>query len=460
MSYKFIFKAFSLLCLFLSQFIYSQDDFFYLDYGLFKGSENKAIIELYYSFDQKQLQFVSKENGYEAAGKILLKINQGKQTIVNESFNIPVSVQDTAGYNRNNRLIGQLNLMLDSGNYFISVVASDMNNESAKYIDTVSFRLSRFAEDKLSSSSIQLANNIVKSEDKNNIFYKNNLEVEPNPSRLFGNNISRLFYYIEFYNLIEDLLQDKYQINTSLVNSDGTVLKENKKDYKRTHDSKVEIGSFDLSDFPSGKYAVKTNLLDNKGSYIELIKPFYIYNSSVTNNQVDNTNPDIDFLSSEIHKMSKEELMDDFSKAKYITDDNFKEKFESLNDLEAQKRLYYNFWRALDPTPKTPFNELRKEYFEKVQYADKYYKTINQKGWDTDRGRVYISYGKPSEIEKFPFEANSKAYEIWRYDNIEGGVEFVFIDIQNDGTNYELVHSTKKNELRNDNWQQKLKEIR
>jgi GWxTD domain-containing protein len=464
MFFKKILKAFLFLPVFLLMVyrVNAQDEFFYLDYGLYKGLENKTIIEIYYSFDQRQLKFIKSANGYDASGKIDLIIHNratGK-AVINESFNVPVAINDTAGYNKNNRLVGQLNLQLDSGNYSINVAASDFNNESLKFIDTVSFRLVRFPEDKVLSSSIQLATNIYKSEDKNSIFYKNNLEVEPNPSRLFGNNIARLFYYIEFYNLTDDLLSEDYYVNSAILSSDNKVISENKKSYKRSYDSKVEIGSFDIRELISGKYNLKITLADNKNTMVDISKPFYIYNTGITDNTQQFDNNDNDYLLSDISKMTKDELMNEYEKSRYVISDNFKEKFESLNDLESQKKYYYSFWKSLDPTPETPVNEFKKDYFEKVQYANKYLKSDTRKGWETDRGRVYIQLGKPSEIERFPFEADTKAYEIWRYDNIEGGVEFVFIDISNDGGTYELVHSTKKNELRNDEWKRRLAVIK
>lgn len=460
-----VIKAFLIAAfLFISYNSYSQDEFFYLDYGVFKGDDNKAIIEIYYSFDQRFLTFVKKENGYEANGKIDLKISKDKPTniIINESFNVPVTISDTTGYNKNNRLIGQLNVLLDSGSYSINVLAADFNNESVKFLDSVSFKLSRFSGEKVNSSSLQLANNLYKSDDKSSIFYKNSLEVEPNPSRLFGNNISKLFYYIEFYNLKEDLIAENYTVSTTLLSADNKVLKENKKDYKRNYDSKVEFGSFDIANMSSGKYSIKLQLADKDNTLADINKVFYIYNTGVTDVSSNNNfeNIDNDYLLSDVSKMGKNELMNEYERSRYILSEDFKEKFEAISDLEAQKKFYYSFWKSVDPTPGTPFNEYKKEYFEKVNYADKYLKSDTRKGWETDRGRVYISFGKPNEIERFPFEANTRAYEIWRYDNIEGGVEFVFVDVSNDGGNYELVHSTKKNELRNDDWKNRYTIIR
>ena len=70
-------------------------------------------------------------------------------------------------------------------------------------------------------------------------------------------------------------------------------------------------------------------------------------------------------------------------------------------------------------------------------------------------GLIYIKYGQPSEIERYPSSMDEKAHEIWYYYELEGGVEFVFVDIQNLG-NMQLVHSTARNELQDYDWERWL----
>lgn len=437
----------------------SQDDFFYVDYALFRAAENKTIIELYYSFDQNKLKFVKNESGFELAGTLDLLIENivSNKSVIKETFKVPVNLNDTAGYNKNNRLSGQLNLLLDSGYYRLKVKAYDNNNSDVSAIDTVSFRLGRFTELNITSSSIQLANNITKSADTKSIFYKNNLEVEPNPSRLYGNNISKLYYYIEFYNLNEDFLKENYKIGAFIFNSDNKIIKENVREYKRRIADKVEIGGIDISDVPSGRYVLTVTLSDNSNpSIINISKIFYIYNSNVKDTNTGVTDQSNDYLLSDIAKMTGDQLMDEFRKSRYLMTDDIAGKFEKLNDLESQKQYYFTFWKGFDQSPNTPNNEFRKDYFDRVAFANKYYKSDTRSGWESDRGRVYIVYGKPSEVESFPFEANTKGYEIWRYELLEGGVEFVFVDLINDGRTYELVHSTKRNEIRDDEWRRRL----
>jgi hypothetical protein len=77
-------------------------------------------------------------------------------------------------------------------------------------------------------------------------------------------------------------------------------------------------------------------------------------------------------------------------------------------------------------------------------------------GWRSDRGRVYILYAEPDEIERFPSSENAKPYEIWYYHQIEGSVQFIFVDRTGFG-NYRLVHSTKRGELQDEEWERNLR---
>jgi len=73
----------------------------------------------------------------------------------------------------------------------------------------------------------------------------------------------------------------------------------------------------------------------------------------------------------------------------------------------------------------------------------------------SDRGRIFIIYGEPSEIERYPNQVDTKPYEIWYYNELEGGVVFVFGDLTG-FSDYTLLHSTLRGELRDDNWLRRI----
>lgn len=92
--------------------------------------------------------------------------------------------------------------------------------------------------------------------------------------------------------------------------------------------------------------------------------------------------------------------------------------------VEKQQR-FIEFWKKKDPSPGTEENELMEEYYARVEYANKHFKHYID-GWKTDRGMVFIILGPPSQVERHPFDAYRKPYEIWYY--YERNRRFVFVD--------------------------------
>jgi hypothetical protein len=80
---------------------------------------------------------------------------------------------------------------------------------------------------------------------------------------------------------------------------------------------------------------------------------------------------------------------------------------------------------------------------------------MNRHGFETDRGRVYLQYGPPTELHESRFEAGTKPYEIWQYNiipNNETNVVFVFYDDDLVSNDYHLIHSTATGEVYNEQW--------
>ncbi|HQH55687.1 MAG TPA: GWxTD domain-containing protein [Candidatus Marinimicrobia bacterium] len=92
---------------------------------------------------------------------------------------------------------------------------------------------------------------------------------------------------------------------------------------------------------------------------------------------------------------------------------------------EEKKNLFLEFWRERDPTPGTEENELMNEYYRRVAFANQNFSGYLE-GWKTDMGMVYILFGPPNDIERHPFEIQTKPYEVWYY--YELNRTFIFVD--------------------------------
>lgn len=106
----------------------------------------------------------------------------------------------------------------------------------------------------------------------------------------------------------------------------------------------------------------------------------------------------------------------------------------SPTDDEKLKK-FFDYWKRKDPNPATSENEVFNEYYRRIEYANKNF-THYVEGWRTDMGMVYIILGSPSNVDRHPFELNSKPYEIWYY--YELNRQFVFMDYTGFG-DYRLI---------------------
>lgn len=111
----------------------------------------------------------------------------------------------------------------------------------------------------------------------------------------------------------------------------------------------------------------------------------------------------------------------------YIISNDERDAFEKLTTDEERNKFIEQFWLRRDPTPGTPVNEFKEEHYRRIAYANEHF-AAGAPGWQTDRGRMYIIYGPPDEIESHPHSAASKdPYEVWLYRYIAGLGKDVFM---------------------------------
>jgi GWxTD domain-containing protein len=105
------------------------------------------------------------------------------------------------------------------------------------------------------------------------------------------------------------------------------------------------------------------------------------------------------------------ELDQHFEQCVYLATKNEKEAFKKLSFGEKQV-FWDDFWQKRDSDRSTGWNEFKIQYFERVQHANRKFSVQPKAGWKTDRGRVWIVYGPPDEVELFPQQMEAAAHEI------------------------------------------------
>lgn len=428
-------------------FVFSQNKFEYDYAGFYSYEDSVGYFELYYSFYQPSLKTIVVEELEMTQGRldVIIKNNLSGDVEVakNWQFDFPVD-------ENNKNLTGLLRFKLDFGNYNITIKANDINNPGFEEEHTFDIALISQSTNGLSISDIQLASAIKQdSQDKESIFYKNTLEITPNPSLIYGDNNPVIFFYSEIYGL-DKTKYDNFIVEQKLYDHNNTVQYEKSRVLEDPFSSIVEIGAIRVNNLNSGIYTLLVSVKDSKNHIsANSTKKIYVYNRSLVDETTTFTENSISELQSEIMILSEDELNYMFETAEYIATENEKSQWGKLKEIDAKKRFLVNFWDKRDYDFSTSINEYKRDYYERVNYANQHFGNVSRKeGWKTDRGRVYITYGKPSQIERFQNEYYTKPYEVWEYNDIEGGVIFFFVDEQ--GLNiYRLIHSNKKGEISN-----------
>jgi GWxTD domain-containing protein len=126
------------------------------------------------------------------------------------------------------------------------------------------------------------------------------------------------------------------------------------------------------------------------------------------------------------------------------------------NDLDKMRKYMQSFWVTTSGRLNASNSWLN--YKEQVKMVEKTYSTAIFKGYESDRGRVYLKYGQPSAIAARETSPSEYPYEIWQYDKIQqfSNKRFVFYNPDLVDNHYQLLHSDMQGELKNYRWQQLL----
>ena len=127
----------------------------------------------------------------------------------------------------------------------------------------------------------------------------------------------------------------------------------------------------------------------------------------------------------------------------YIISDEERKAFKNLSNDEEREAFIEQFWLRRNPNPDSPDNEFREEHYRRIAYANEHF-AAGKPGWKTDRGHIYISFGKPDSIDSHPSggsyqrpmdegggETSTFPFETWHYRYLEGvgdNIDLEFVD--------------------------------
>lgn len=412
------------------------------DYARFRGDEKNTYVEIYYAIPQRSLTYVGDSAGHEAGAVVTFTVRKGDSLVAADRWLVPHVARPSDFSETSMSLVGMTSVFVHAGTYDVKLVAQDRN--ALERIDSVTFQLATtpFETDRLALSDIEVASSITRGS-KEGQFVKNTLEVVPNVEGIF-NEDQECFIYAEAYNLLAGEDRSDFLVRIDALDAVGRNVISRERPRRRAAESTVLVDQLSVSGLPTGTYTLVISLLDSSKQVVASSgRKFYVYNQRLG---IDSTLLTLrgGASMSVFSSMSEGEIDQEFEWARYEAGEAERRQYAELKGVDAKRGFLHDFWgrRGLG---------VREEYLRRVSYTNNTFQVMGRKGYRTDRGRVYITYGPPDDIERYPSSSDARPYEIWSYNQIQGGVIFVYVQRQ-PGGDHELVHSTHRSELRDDNW--------
>jgi len=429
----------------------------YLNYNIFFVPGQGPYIETYLSVDGESVIYVLNENGkFQGSIEVTFIFRQKGEIKDYDKYQL-FSPEVTDSSYINFSFLDQQRYFIPNGQYDMEIIISDLNADKKPFsaIQPVDIN---FNEKDICFSGIELVKSFTPSMDQS-IITKGGFDLVPLVHNFYPEPISKLTYYTEIYNSDKNPgTGEKFLVSSSMKAFETGIIMKEFSSFKK-YDTKAVVpvlNEYDISRLPSGNYLIAIEVRNKLNELIAQNEIFF--QRSNPNMQYDVADLAlIDINATFAHKITNNDSLLEYIKSlepiATEIEKTFIYKQAKTTDLKTRQQFFFNFWSARNPlTPEFAW----KEYYIQVQIVDNAYKTQISKGYETDRGRVYLKYGPPNIISESYNEPSSYPYEIWHYYELGGNQrnkKFVFYSTDMLTNSFKLLHSDAIGEVSNYKWQ-------
>ena len=367
------------------------DIIFHADIVTFYDAPGRNTEEIYCVVPNEQIRFVQKQGALVGNLKYTVEVMDRAGKVIESTekvVDVGAPSADDA-LQRTSVQVLQSKVAVAPGAHKIKVTIRDLNARKKTLLSYLlrSFKTGEvemsmdskpFRSGTVEMSDIEFARSIRRTSEGS--FQKSGYEIVPNAQRRFGSLLPEMAVYFEIYDLRETQTPDSLLATYSIVNREGNTIFSNEVPTALRGSRFGATAVFDVTSLSGGSYVLDVALRDYSGNPVsESRRKFDVAWSRLSWGQYD------------------VERVEDM--AFVLTEDEMKE-FKSLSTGE-QERFMIDFWKNIDPTPATAQNEAMIEHYRRVAYADEHYGTAGLRGALSDRGRIYIKYGTPDDVQSF-----------------------------------------------------------
>ena len=423
-------------------------------YSTFNSPTDGPYIETYLSVQGNSVTYKNNENSFQGVVEITYVFKQGEEIKKYKKYNL-LSPPNKDSLSIKANFIDQQRISLPVGDYDFEIVIRDTNSLSPAFSSSRKISLNYNNTD-ISISDIELIESLKKTSKKSSLS-KSGYDIYPYASDFYSEEFEKIAFYVEVYNTDKVLpAGDQFLINYSIVSAETNKVVGNFKSYKRTKAKAVNVilNSFSIQKLPSGNYHLVIDVR-NKQNEVLIIKKIFFQRSNPQATPIVLTDA---FQNSFVDNIPKADLDEFIKSTQPISSEieiSFAENQLKGKDETLMRQYFYNFWYTRnDENPEAEW----KKYYELVKTVNREFKTGIKRGYETDRGRIYLKYGKPNTRMEIKSEPSSYPYEIWHYYEAGGfsNIKFVFYSPDLITNDYPLLHSNMRGEINYPQWKVQL----
>jgi GWxTD domain-containing protein len=344
---------------------------------------------------------------------------------------------------------------LKNGLYDIEVSFKDLNKEKneATYKSNI---IVDYDDKNLRQSDIQLLSYYETDSLNKRVGSKNGVFMEALPFGFYDRNLTNLMFYNEIYNTDQNIPED-FLVSYTVIKAFGSP---NEKPALITHRRKktaavvTNLLSLDIAQLESGNYRFLVTVR-NKNNDLLSEKETFFQRSNPAFSKLDTLSA-TSIQDQFVGQMSEKDLRYSIRAIMMLLpDDEVPIATDILRkqDTSAQRLLLFKYWAKKSAAMPEQAHD---EYMMTAKTVDRTYGNGMGFGFDTDRGRIFMKYGRPTDVTTVENETGAPPYEIWVFDKIEKNqqtnVKFIFYNPNLIANGYRLLHSTCRGEIQNPRW--------
>ncbi len=423
-----------------------------IDHASFSTSD-KSYVELYFHYVASTLEHETiPAQGLQARVASTILIKRNDEIVQFDKFELSGPINE-----RKKDFQDIKRFFLEPGKYVISVEIIDQHNKLSIYNSNIDIEVSGIVEG-IRLSDIQYMASIKKSDAESKLS-KQGIQFEILPFDYLNSKFEMLHFYTEVYrgSSIEDLYLE-YGIYSGYAGQEEKLVS---KGTKRIGKEAIVpmLKSVDIADLPSGNYHLKVDVINRAKEILASANKNFQRNNPTVDIEILQESDD-GFEVSFVHTIPKDRL-DYYLKAHIpvVTSAALSGLNEVLKRGSDRNKRYF-IYRHWSTKSKEHSAALFEKYMEVAGAIDKMYNSGFGYGFETDRGYIYLKYGRPTQSIAVDDEISAPPYEIWAYDRIpetgQNNVKFIFYNPNLAHNGFKLLHSTCRGENFNPAWEIEL----